>query len=362
MNKELIKKYYQDNCTEEELSIVLAWLEKIAWTTEGKSFLYSTWEEMADEDETQTANLDFILHRIHHQVNLKKSEELITGSSQEGNKKRKRGYYINILARAAAILLVPILVYGVYISYKYESIKQQQTQVIIPYYEVTSSVSAITKVALSDGTTVWLNYGSMLKYPSKFTGNTRKVELTGEGFFEVAHNAKVPFIVKAGEIEVIARGTTFNVAAYQNENWIETSLINGKVELSRVESDGEIKSLLNLKPNELAIYNKENNEVKSLFVEDDRNYSWKEGKLKLIEEPLSEVIKLLGRRFNADFNINDSRLDELTFSATFVNESLPEVMKLLSIATPLNYAIAEQQKLADDTFSKRKVILSYRKK
>ena len=361
MNKELIEKYFRNNCSEEELITVLAWFENTAWTTDGKSFLFNAWEEMADEDEKQTMDLDHILHRIHHQVNLKKTEDLLIEPTQEEIKSRKIQYFIQILVRIAAVLLVPILIYGVYISYKYEEIKQQ-AQSVSPYYEVTSSFDAITKVALPDGSTVWLNYGSTLTYPASFKGNSRKVQLKGEGFFEVAHNSRIPFIVKAGDIEVVARGTAFNITAYPDDDRVETSLINGKVELSRLKPDGEIVSLLNMKPNDLIIYNKANHKIKSLIVEDDRNYSWKEGKLKLIEKPLNETIKLLGRKYNADFTIKDHKLHELTFSATFVNESLPEVMKLLSIATPVNYTITEPKKLADGTFTKRKVVLSSRNK
>ena len=361
MNKELIEKYFKNKCSKVELITVLEWFENTAWTTNGKSFLFNAWEEMADEEEKQTTDFDHILHRIHHQVNLNKTEDLLNEPPQEEIKSRKIQYFIQILVRIAAVLLVPILIYGVYISYKYEEMKQQ-VQVTLPFYEVTSSFDAITKVALPDGSTVWLNYGSTLTYPASFKGNTRKVQLKGEGFFEVAHNSKIPFIVKAGDIEVVARGTAFNIAAYADDDLVETSLINGHVELSRVNPDGEIVSLKNMKPNDLIIYNKANHKIKSLIVEDDRNYSWKGGKLKLIEEPLNEAIKLLIRKYNADFIIKDQKLNELNFSATFVNESLPEVMKLLSIATPVNYSIIQPKKLADGTFTKRQVILSYRNK
>jgi len=361
MNKELIEKYYRNTCSEKELIAVLAWFEESAESTDGKSFLFNTWEEMTDEDEKQKTDLDHILNRIHHQINLKKTENLLYDEPQEINRYKKREYLIKFFTKAAAIFLIPILIYGAYISYKYEGIKQQ-AQAISPYYEVTSSFDAITKVALPDGSAVWLNYGSTLTYPASFKGNTREVELKGEGFFEVAHNTRIPFIVKAGDLEVVARGTAFNIAAYIDDDRVETSLINGKVELSRVNPDGEVVSMINMKPNDLIIYSKANHKIKRFVIQDDRNYSWKEGKLILIEEPLNETIKLLGRKYNADFVIKDHKLNELNFSATFVNESLPEVMKLLSIATPVNYSIIQPKKLADGTFTKRQVILSYRNK
>ena len=361
MNKELLEKYFKNNCTIEELKTVLAWFENSAWTTDGKSFLFSAWEEMADDNQKLANDIDPILHRIHHQVNLRKTEEIIFSQQQEVKVSKGGKYFIHIFSRVAAVLMIPILCYGLYISHKYEKIINEQTQASQHYYELKSSYDAITKVALPDGSLVWLNYGSILKYPVIFSRDKRVVELIGEGYFEVAHNSEKPFIVKVGEIEVIARGTEFNIAGYPDDNLIATSLINGKVEIGRLQNEGKTAVFFTMKPNDLTIYNKESREVKNFIVDDDRNYSWKDGKLKFIKDPIEKVTKTLGRRFNADFFIKDQKSKELTFSATFVNESLPEIIKLISIATPLKYTITEPKKLADGSYSKRKVVLSYRK-
>jgi transmembrane sensor len=362
MKKELIEKYLNNSCNEEELSTVLAWFDESAGTPEGKFLLFNIWEEMVDEEENHIMNLDSILHHIHHNVNLKKAEGLLNNTHHDLKKYRRRESFIKILTRVAAILLFPILCFGVYMSYKYETALHGQNMAKPVKYEVSCSFDALTKVALPDGSSVWLNHGSLLKYPSQFTGDTRLVELQGEGYFEVVHNPKKPFIVKSGEIEVLARGTTFNLSAYSGDDQIETSLINGIVELRRVKPGSKAELLSTLKPNDMTTYNKANHEVTSRIIEDDRYYSWKDGKLKFIKAPMSEVTRKLGRWFNADFKIKDPKLLELTFSATFVYEKLPEVLKLLSIASPINYTITEQKKLADGTFTKREVILRYIKK
>lgn len=361
MNKELIEKYYKNNCTTEELKTVLAWFENSAWTTDGKSFLFDMWEQMADDDQQPVTGLDPILHRIHHQVNLMKTEKVIISEQQEVKEIKGTGYFINVFSRAAAVLMIPILCYGLYISHKYEKIINEQTQASQHFYELKSSYDAITKVALPDGSLVWLNYGSILKYPAIFSGQKRVVELIGEGYFEVAHNPEKPFIVKVGEIEVIARGTEFNITGYPDDNLVETSLINGKVEIGRLLPEGKTAMLFAMKPNDMAVYFKANGVVKNFIVTDDRNYSWKEGKVKFIKDPIEKVTKTLGRRFNADFFIKDQKSKELTFSATFDKESLPEIMKLMSIATPMKYTITEPKKLADGSYSKRKVSISYRR-
>ena len=95
--------------------------------------------------------------------------------------------------------------------------------------EVIAPVGSRTVVELSDGSVVHLNYGSRMKYPQNFSGETRSVVLTGEGYFKVAHNPDKPFVVSTGIIDVIAVGTIFNVNAYPENNNIATTLVEGKV-------------------------------------------------------------------------------------------------------------------------------------
>jgi ferric-dicitrate binding protein FerR (iron transport regulator) len=208
---------------------------------------------------------------------------------------------------------------------------------------------------------VWLNHNSSLKYPAIFQGNNRSVELKGEGYFEVVHNSKIPFIVKAGEVEVIARGTAFNIMAYPDEDKIETSLINGNVELQRTTSGGKLVPLLKMKPTDLAIFQKSNDEVSTRTIIDDRYFSWKEGKLVFNKEPIGEVVKKLNRWFNCDIQIKDPELLDLTYTATFINETLPQVMELMALVSPVRYSISDRKEISSGTFSKRQIILSFRK-
>jgi transmembrane sensor len=362
MNKELLQKYCNNCCSEEELSIVLSWFEKSAGTAEGKSLLFKIWEELPVEESNHKTDFDFLLDRIHHEINLTQSNRLLEISDQNLIKYKRRETIVKILIRAAAMLLLPALGFGVFMSVKYQSAKHIQTSVNQAFNEVFSSVDAITKVTLPDGSNVWLNHRSKLKYPAIFQGHSRTVELNGEGYFEVAHNPKIPFIVKAGGIEVIARGTTFNIMAYPDEDKIETSLINGKVELQLTASGGKPVPPLKMKPSDLAIYHKLNSEISNSTICDDRYFSWKDGKLVFNKEPIGEVVKKLSRWFNCDIQIKDPELLDLTYTATFVNETLPQVMELLALVSPVSYSISDREKISSGTFSKRKIILSYRKK
>ena len=188
------------------------------------------------------------------------------------------------------------------------------------------------------------------------------VELNGEGYFEVVHNSKIPFIVKAGEIEIKALGTAFNVMAYPDEARIETSLICGQVELQRIDPAGIIIPLVKMKPTDLAIFKKSNSEISTRTINDDRYFSWKEGKLVFNKEPVGEVAKKLGRWFNVDIQIKDPEILNLSYTATFVHETLPQVLELMALVSPINYSISNRKEIGSGTFSKRKIILCYRKK
>jgi transmembrane sensor len=362
MNKELLKKYFSNCCTEEELTSVLAWFEESAPTSEGKSILNKIWEELPEEESNPQIDFDLILDKIHHKVNLIQSKKLLEEADQNLSKYKRKKHFINMLTRVAAILMLPVFTFGLYMSLKYTSIKHDQISVKQAYNEIFSSVDAITKVTLPDGSNVWLNHSSTLKYPARFQGDFRTVELTGEGYFEVTHNPKIPFIVTAGKIQIKALGTAFNIMAYPDADRIETSLINGSVELQRTKPDGNVIPLLKMKPTDLAIFKKSNDEISICTINDDRYFSWKDGKLVFNKEPISEVVKKLSRWFNVDIQVKDPELLELTYTATFVHETLPQVMELISMVSPVSYSISDREEVSSGTFSKRKIILSYRKK
>lgn len=362
MNKELLEKYCCNRCTEEELKSVLEWVEESGGTSEGKSLLFKIWEELPCEHSNSAVNFDLLLDRIHHKVNLEQSKTLLDEADHNPVKNERRVNFLNILTRVAAIMMIPVLGFGLYMLGKYYSTRHSQNFVNQAYNEVFSSADAITKVTLPDGSSVWLNHNSTLKYPATFEGDFRIVELTGEGYFEVAHNPEIPFIVKAGEIQIKALGTVFNVMDYPEEDRIETSLINGRVELLRTGTNGKVVPLLTIKPTDLAVFQKSSNAINTYTINDDRYFSWKEGKLVFNKEPIGEVGKKLSRWFNVDFQVTDPELLDLTYTGTFVNETLPQVMELLALVSPIRYSISNREKLSNGTYTRRKVILTHRLK
>jgi ferric-dicitrate binding protein FerR (iron transport regulator) len=362
MDKKLFEKYCNNTCTSEELISVIEWFKESAGNSESKALLLSIWDGLADEESNKQTDFNIILDKIHHKINLGQSKKMLDAADQNLIKYNRRKHFLSILTKAAAILIFPVLTYSLYTSFKYRSTRHNQIFVTQAYNEVFSSVDAITKVVLPDSSMVWLNHSSSLKYPAMFRGDYRAVELTGEGYFEVAHNPKIPFIVKAGKIQIKAVGTTFNIMSYPEEDRIETSLIEGCVELQQTQAGGKVITISRMKPNELAIFYTSNNETSTLTITDDRYFSWKDGKLVFNKEPIVEVVKKLSRWFNVDIQIKDPELLDLTYTATFVHETLPQVMELMALVSPVKYTISDRQETSTGTFSKRKIILNYRKK
>lgn len=160
------------------------------------------------------------------------------------------------------------------------------------------------KIRLDDSTTVWLNSESTLIYPQKFNQGQRKVELTGEAYFEVKREDSRPFIVSAGDMEVKVLGTVFNIAAYPNEENITTTLVQGCVEVSTSQQSAK------LLPGDQAIVQEGQEEIVIAQVDPTLYTSWTNGMFKFDNMSLSEICKRLSRWYHVDFTFEGDCANE----------------------------------------------------
>jgi len=357
MDKILLEKYVKNNCTPEELKLLIPWFRDLSPSSDFMAELYRICEELPDKNFEARINFDDVLNRIHNDISLERTRLLIESNNNDLISKKRRKSIIRSMANIAAILLLPFIGISVIMTIKYYSLQSKNFPVTESYNEILSSVDAITQVTLPDGSVVWLNRRSSLRYPAVFAENQRHVELKGEGYFEVNEDPQKPFIISTDKIQVIARGTAFNIMAYPEEDNIETTLISGNVELRKSFSEGKSEILCFMNPSDLTVYNRNNGAITVKPIQDDRYFSWKYGKLVFTAEPLTEVIKKLNRWFNVDIEITDQKLKDLTLTATFMNETLPQVMDLISQVSPISYTITKREISADGTYTKRKVKL-----
>lgn len=190
------------------------------------------------------------------------------------------------------------------------------------------------EIYLPDGSKIVLNAESELIYPKEFNDSIREVTLIGEAFFDIKRNVNKPFIVNTNSIKIKVLGTSFNVKSYDKDKKVETTLVTGKVELIK-----DKETPIVLAPSQKAVFYKKENkleieEVKSLEV-----VAWKEGKLIFKKTSLQEVVIDLERKYNVKININSQKLLNYEYTGTFDNLSIDEVLKLLTISSPIEYSI-----------------------
>jgi len=352
MTQELLIKFLNDKCTNEELKEVLRWIKIDSLNTQSKSWGYRDWTEFkANENLIDNDNLSSLLDKIHHKININKQSI-----------KNPIATITTWLTRAAAILLIPVLMFLFYTisEKKSESIKYT-ANLTVDSLEIIAPAGSRTVVQLSDGSEVHLNYGSKLKYPQNFTGDTRGVILLGEGYFNIAHNPEKPFIVKTGKLNVKALGTKFNVQAYAGEKIIATTLVEGKVVVEQTEANGNIKTIGAMEPGQHVNYNIKSGTVSCTKGSVEKYIAWKDGKLVFENESIVEVTDRLSRMFNVDFEIADN-VKDYSYTVTFVDEPLFQILDLMTIATPVTYKALPRKKLPDGTFSKQKIIIEKRNK
>jgi len=308
--------------------------------SDAELFLHDAWLSQLESESVSTRNLQPLLDLVHHRIRL-----------NEG-KKLNQTYWWQSFQRVAAILILPLLLS--FFAYIYT--RSDKSANTVSYAEIQCPLGVRTKFQLPDGSTGFLNSGSRLKYPVVFS-KERTVELTGEAFFDVVHNSKRPFHVNTKNLDIKVLGTTFNVIANESEKMEEVVLQSGKVNVS--SKSGE--QLAIILPNEQMILNVDRHLVTKRMVESTQYTSWKEGKLVFRNENIQQMALRLSRWYNADVLVDDHLLEDYTFHATFIDEPLDEVLKLISLTTPITYREERRIIGKDGTYQKRKIFLSVNK-
>ncbi len=388
----ILKKYFEGSASEEEKNLANNWLNNPKKALKYENYLRILWEETETDAREPAINLEMLLDRIHHNINLSRKKE--NNKSWDIPKPTSFSsaisfnHIIKNIARIAAILLLPLMGYVAWQNYIQKVSNKNQTQAKIAYNEIICPLGARSQFELPDGTEGSLNNGSRLKYPVNFSGSTREVELVGEAFFDVHQDKNKPFIVKTAGLNVKVLGTRFNVYSYPGEGFQEFTLESGVIELIEKENNKEItvaklksglhatyqlkevktenesrkstkeavifkdkkdfsEFLSDMKHGERAVYNMKNGNLNIRFDEPDFYTAWKEGKLVLRNDPMPRLLKRIERWYNVKFNILDESINEYTYWATFEEESLDQVLKLLSLTGPIKFVKQPREKIDD---------------
>ena len=355
----LIAKYLSGECAAEEVDEL------------------NRWRKSAPENDLLFRQSEEAWHLVHvDRMNVHPDKEKTWKGIQNHITRR---YSLPDLLRIASIAASIALVTGWALNHIFMG-KQKSETPEQPQKRITLYVpgGVCSKTILPDNTVVWLNSSSTISYPSYFDGNVRTVELLGEAFFDVARDETKPFIIQSGDLRVNVFGTSFNFKHYKEDTHAVLAVETGTVTLSAGTSSAttihagkyatvDNRSLRtevhNTPPSIGPLKKKAEGNISSIpkMIEEgtstDQFSSWRDYKMVFRDEPFSNVLNELSRRYNAEFEILGEKIKDYVYTATFDNMNLEEVLKLLKMSAPIDYTIESLTSNTMNAYGKRKVTI-----
>jgi transmembrane sensor len=348
---ELIIQHLSGNISNEDLRRLNSWLE----LSQDNRLLYDHNREIWLSTKALANTSHFDYHQAYQRFVFRVKELQPVGNTASVKK------VLFTLPRVAAIFAIA---FGLGILVHYFAVKPSSVPTDVAQQEITVPLGSKSKIKLPDGTLVILNAGSKFTYKTNFGKTNREVWLEGEGYFSVAKDKKRTFVVKTKYIDIKALGTEFNVKAYTNEKIIQTTLIEGSVKIEKTfkgPKDKEDMSVI-LKPrqrytflikpdtdipvkNDVKPLKSGQKDYKQAVVDIDPipDISWKEQRWIISQEQLGELAIKLERRYDVNINFADKNLKSLRFTGTLKDESIEQVLKVISLSSPIVFEIHGKQ-------------------
>lgn len=299
--------------------------------TSNEASILHEWRASSEENKVHFDQMSRLWNTSFHSFS---PQDLDVASAEEKVLKRIRptkSIYRNLLSwgqKIASVLFIPLAVLSAYLLIQ----QNDATPLETTSHEVFAMPGTRSKINLPDGSEVWLNSNSYMRYDTPFESGIREVMLSGEAFFSVNADKNNPFIITFEDMEVMVTGTELNVESYANDSINIVTLVNGKASI--LIADHKEITLL---PNQQFIVDTRTNEY-GLISKDAMSYTrWKDGVLIFREETLKDVFKRVGRTFHVEIDIMAPSLAEHLYRATFTDESLDQILDLISQSAPIHY-------------------------
>jgi len=324
--KDTIKKVIDGTSSKENARCVVDWFSS---TIEGQQFL----SDMIDRDSYLMED-EFTGQKT---ISSLQSEVILSKINKEIRKKQ----FVRISFRVAALVIpfVVLLGFGLYLNSQVDLFGKS------PYAEIYIPRGESGRILFQDGSEAYLNADTKIRYPQKFGLTKRQVYVDGEAYFNVSPAKKRPFIVHAGNTSVKVLGTSFNVKAYNNEEKIEVVLDEGKIEF---RTSGNRYSL---SPGQLVVYHKTNGESVVRNLSKSTNLSlWKNNIIYFHDTPLTEVLRMLERRYGVSFEVKDRKALEYSYTITTRQTTITDILSELQKIAPVKF-----------TFQKDAILVSLRR-
>lgn len=296
----LLERYLKDETSQEENELVENWLEE-------NGNPRSEWQYL---NQTQkNAWLKDTFNDIQNSIHANEPKVVMMP---------KRKLLWRRIAAAAAILLVSFTLYLDWPILQNDMHPVQLTALTVP-------VNQQKQIILTDGTKVWINAGSQLKYPQQFNGKTREVYLTGEAYFDIKHNASKPFIIHTGKVITTVLGTAFDIKEDKNSHTIVVTVTRGKVSVANGK-----KLLGVITPNQQISFNLLNSKSVQTEVNANQAIAWQKTELHFDDISFAEAAAQLQQRFNVKINFSNDKIKDCRFTGTALQgEKLDKILKVI---------------------------------
>ena len=353
MNKELLDKFFKNQCTEDEMREITRWFESNSVKLDLEKDFKKVWNELK-VSAGNTKKWSDLLENVHECIHMEALYDSLNLAPSVKNtwkqRKLRAALPINPASEKSprdlyrwsfyfgAMLLTIICLVGFYIW----GMNQQLIKVSVQVIEKSTSAGQKMTIHLKDGSKVVLNSGSKLVYPEFFASDERIVHLTGEGYFEIARDVNRPFKVVTGKISTTALGTSFNIKTVAHHEDVEIALVTGKVKVDGLTDDQTSKPVY-LQPGEMIRYSATIHSFQKNTFAIDNVIAWKDGKLIFKNADYIEIKEKLENWFGIKITENHLPGERWAFTANFDNENLDNILKALRFGHKFQYQIEQKE-------------------
>lgn len=321
----LLPRFCEGMTTEEETRLVEEWIEENEVNQKIVDQIHALYLAADTLHVIQKVDTEKVLKKVKNKIN------------------RKKISWWERTQHIAAVMSIPLLI-GILLMY----MDRQEHREMARMLEVKTNPGMTTSIMLPDSTVVYLNSESTLRYPSSFNTDIRKVELTGEAYFDVTKDPQKRFVISTlnhSQIEVY--GTSFNVEAYAKDNKLSATLVEGKIGFLFNDGTGTARKI-DLQPNQKLIYRPMTGEVKIYKTSCESETAWKEGKIVFNNTSMEDILHTLSKRFNVEFVVKNKNLKEYAFTGSFTTQRLERIMEFFKISSKIHWRYLDSDEITDE--------------
>jgi transmembrane sensor len=312
----LAQKYLEGTATPQEKALLNEWYDVVQTGTPEIVNL--------QRDETEVDVKQRMYNNLNQQLFTPQKQQNITGTII-----KRLSIWVG---SAAAVLALTFFAWSWYVNHKTLAPQSDGQIVNVPY-------NRVMHLTLPDSSRVWLNAGSVFRYPKKFIGKTRTVELLeGRAFFDVKHQTQHPFIVKTKNLNITVLGTSFDVRSYQKEGTTQVRVVTGKVGIT--VPNGIHKDAIMLLPKQQIILSNVSSHLVTEVAHDAKVSEWTKNNFVFEQESLGNVFKALEKEYNTQISVENKKLLDERITIKLNNQHLDTIMEILSYTKHFKYQMA----------------------